>query len=109
MKRPIFLLVAVAVLVLSFSAVQSPAKAATSPSSPVATVLAFRLRVRDAGSLKGKILEMVKFGNTLTILGRNSQMTWLKIQAPDGTTGWVSALWVRLQRTTILKNLPVVL
>ncbi len=108
MKRSLFLLVAVAVLVLSFSAVQSPAKAAGTTSTPVATVLAFRLRVRDAGSLKGKILEMVKFGNALTILGRNSQMTWLKVQTPDGMTGWVSALWVRLQRTIILKNLPIV-
>ncbi len=109
MKRSLLLLVAMALLILSFSAVQSPAQAATSPATvPTATVLAARLRVRDAGSLQGKVLELVKFGNSLTILGRNSRMSWLKIKAPDGKIGWVSILWVRLQRTVILKNLPVV-
>ncbi len=106
MKRYLFLLVAVAVLMLSFVAVQSPARAAT--TSNTGTVIASKLRVRDAGSLQGKLIELVKRGDILTVLGRNSRMSWLKVQAPDGKTGWVSMLWIKLPKTTLLKNLPVV-
>jgi hypothetical protein len=108
MKTRSILLFTFAALLLSFFVIQTPAQAAGTTASMAAKVLAFRLRVRDAGNLHGKLIVLAKFGDTLTVLGRNTGMTWLKVQTHDGKVGWVSAIWVRLQAHVLVKNLPVV-
>ncbi len=106
MKRRLSLLVCAVLIVLSFAVVQTPAKADS--ATVTAKVTAAQLRIRVSASLRAKVVETVKRGTMLTILGRNKGMTWVKVQAADGNTGWVSVFWVRLQGTARLKTLPIV-
>ena len=109
MKRSLVLLFVVVAVLLSLVTVQAPANAAGATSAPASsTVFAVRLRIRDTPSVRGKTLEVVKRGATLTILGKDAARPhWLKVQAADGVTGWVSLGWVRLGRGLLLKNISV--
>src|SRR5205809_506970 len=109
MKRRLIFLFVVFALLLSFVAVQAPAKAAGTTTLS-ATVVAPRLRIRETPSLRSKTIAVVKRGEALTILGKNAAVgaRWIKVQTSTGVVGWVSRFWLRLARGVLLKNLPVV-
>jgi uncharacterized protein YgiM (DUF1202 family) len=108
MKRRLLFLVTTIALLLGLVAVQSPVQAAGSTVSG-GIVVAHRLRVHQAASLRSPTIAIVKRGEMLTILGKNAlRPRWFKVQTSAGVTGWVSLSWVRLNRGILLKNIPVV-
>ena len=106
MNRRLLIVAVVAVLLVSFAVVGSvrPTQAATTIT---ATVRAFHLNVRTGPGVRNARVALLKFGDIVTVMGRNSQGTWLKVQTRTGLVDWVSAPWVRLSMGSIM-NLPIV-
>lgn len=64
------------------------------------------LNVRYGPSVAYGAFTVAYQGTTVTLLGRNQAATWVKIQLPNGTQGWVNAAF--LQASVPIINLPVV-
>lgn len=109
MKRSLIFVLVVAAILMSIVSVPAPANAAgTAATAPTSTVVAGRLRVREAPNMRAKTLAILKRGETLTILGKDAtRPRWLKVQTTAGITGWVSLGWVRLQKGLLIKNIAV--
>lgn len=56
----------------------------------VAVVIAPALNVRSGPSTAYPVITTVPAGTTLIVLGRNEANTWIAVQLPDGTEGWVT-------------------
>jgi SH3-like domain-containing protein len=54
------------------------------------------VNVRDNPSRSGKAIGSLKPRSTVQIIGRNEDGTWLQIKMEDGTEGWVSAQFIRI-------------
>lgn len=52
------------------------------------------LRLRQTPSTSGRILTRLAANTPLTIVARSINNTWLQVQTPDGTQGWVMAQYV---------------
>lgn len=78
------------------------------PSGPVATVsnAVYALNVRSGPGTTFNILTAVPRGGQVSLIGRNSFNTWLKIRLASGAEGWSSANY--LNTTYTLSNLPIV-
>lgn len=63
----------------------------TRPGGFRATVLADRLRVRGGPGTDYPILTRVEQGGEVAVHGQAGGCAWLRVTAPDGTIGWVSA------------------
>lgn len=75
------------------------------PDGPTATVLAWRLNVRDAPSASGtNVIAKINRGETYPILGRNQEGTWLLLNI-GSLNGWVNIRYVGLDNE---QPLPVV-
>jgi uncharacterized protein YgiM (DUF1202 family) len=109
MKRSLIFVLVVAAILMSIVAGPAPANAAgAAATAPTSTVVAARLRVREAPNVHAKTLAIVKRGDTLTILGKDAARPhWLKVQTTAGVTGWVWLGWVRLQRGLLIKTIAV--
>lgn len=90
-------------IVSSAVAAQPP----TTVSGMTAAVRAFGLNVRSGPATSANKIGLLRIGQVVTPLGRNSAGTWLKVQTNTGLTGWVSARWVTLAGATLM-SLPVV-
>lgn len=90
--------------------VASPAAVqAQAPTGPTAKVVAYLVRIRQADNLKAKLVVAARRNQVLSILGKDAQGTWLKVQTSAGETGWVAlGWWVKLAANVKLKDLPVV-
>lgn len=78
------------------------------PTGPTTgTVVAWRLRVRNGPSLEAQILGLLPYGQTVSIIAKDSRGAWYQIELPDNQTAWVSAYWVRVSRAG-RRGLPVV-
>ena len=77
-----------------------------SGSVPAATVNTGALNVRSGPGVSFGILEVIYQGTRVSLLGRTADSTWVQIQTPNGTTGWVNASL--LQANVPITNLPVV-
>lgn len=81
-----------------------------SPAAPVATSVPVSsgpgLNVRSGPGTSYSVLGKVINGQDITLLGRNSVSTWVKIQTVDGLQGWISASFV--QAATPVSSLPIV-
>ena len=82
----------------------------TKMSAPVATVApggitgiarVARLRVRDAASLRTKVLFVLTRGQSVKILGVTSNKHWFKIETADNKIGWASVYYIRLVGGTL--------
>ena len=82
----IFILI-VAILVSQLPA--TPAYAA--PAPPFAVVTIPRLNVRAAPSTVAPVVGQVMAEERVTVLGRNGDGTWLRVEAASGVSGWVFA------------------
>jgi len=60
------------------------------PNPNVAVVIAPALNVRSGPSTLYPVITTVPAGTVLTVLGRNESNTWIAVQLPDGTQGWVT-------------------
>lgn len=109
MKRLVLVMIVAVLVAGTFATIQSPAKAAPAQQGIMtAQVLASQLYVRTRGSLNAGILSVVNWGDRLIVLGRSRLANWAKIIAPDGTVGWVSIFWIRLQYNVAYASLPIV-
>ncbi len=128
MSRRIILLCVVVALLLGSGWALSPAQATTptptktktptkvatqaavqAPTGPTAKITAYLVRIRETDNLKAKLVVAARRNQVLTILGKNAQGTWIKVQTSAGETGWVAlGWWVKLAANVKLKDLPVV-
>jgi len=57
-------------------------------------------QVRDKPSFLGRIVEVLTYADRVTVLDR-SVTSWVKVQAPDGKQGWVSASALQSKRIVL--------
>lgn len=61
-----------------------------------ATVTSYRLNVRRGPGTNFAIITKLNTGDVVNLTGyRNGDATWVQVALPNGTTGWVSALYIR--------------
>ena len=74
----------------------SPSAAPAATATPDARVAPSggNLRLRQTPSSSGRILTRLPANTPLEILGRSVNSTWLRVEIPDGTQGWVMAQYV---------------
>lgn len=60
------------------------------PPANVALTLPVALNVREGPSTAFAVITTIPQGTALTVLGRNTLNTWILVQLPDGTQGWVT-------------------
>ncbi len=77
-----------------------------SSNVPAGTVNTGALNVRSGPGVSFSVLEVVYQGTRVNLLGRTADSSWVQIQTPKGTTGWVNA--TLLQTNVPITNLPVV-
>ncbi|MEM7332725.1 MAG: SH3 domain-containing protein [Chloroflexota bacterium] len=78
----------------------------TMQTSSTGTVNTGALNVRSGPSVAYSVSAVIYQGNSVTLLGRNDAGSWLQIQTPAGTTGWVNASLITTE--TAVSSLPVV-
>lgn len=83
----IFLLV----LALLGSQWLTTAPVSAAPAPPFAVVIIPRLNVRAAPSTLAPVVGQVTAEERVTILGRNGDGTWLRVESASGVSGWVFA------------------
>lgn len=76
------------------------------PPSAAAVVATGALHVRYGPGIVYNPLSIVYWGDSLTLLGRNSATSWVQVRLPDGRVGWASSYY--LNPTVSLFTLPVV-
>lgn len=76
-------------------------------TSPTARVVnAYYLNLRTGPGTGYPVIKAVPAGTLVTLLGRNSSVTWARVQLADGSIGWMSASY--LSGTIPISSLPVV-
>ena len=65
----------------------------TDPESiePVVTVQGTRVNVRSGPGIDYPVIQILEKNDTALAIGFNSEQTWVQIEIPDGTDGWISA------------------
>jgi len=76
----------------------------TVPGGPTATVIAYRLNVRNAPTAIGStVLTRISRNETYSIVGRNAAGSWWQINV-NGLIGWVSGRYIAINNE---QNVPV--
>ncbi|MCY3897237.1 MAG: SH3 domain-containing protein [Caldilineaceae bacterium] len=89
-----------------------PVAEATEPAEPelvtlMATVDVNALRVRQAADAESPIIAGLLKGDVITVIGRTTDTSWLKVEVPDvGTIGWIWAEDVSLDGEAALLSVP---
>ncbi len=66
------------------------------PFPGTATVTSYRLNVRRGPGTNFALITKLSTGNVVNLTGyRNGDATWVQVSLPNGTVGWVSALYIR--------------
>ena len=73
-------------------------------SKPKAKVTAHRLNLREKGSSKSRIMNVLKKGDGLEIMSRKGK--WLEVKTEDGIQGWVFSRYVT-ELSTVSAEPPV--
>ena len=68
-------------------------------------VTAYRLNVRSGPGAGYSPVSLLREGQTLTLAGRNAGTTWLQVELPGGSQGWVSARYI--VSSYMLEALPI--
>ncbi len=79
----------------------------TIPTGETARVLPSQLSVRKGPGTSNLRIGHLAMGTVVTVLGRNTAGTWLKVQTDQDLVGWVSVHWVILSQANLM-SLPVV-
>jgi len=73
---------------------------------PVATISgASGLNVRAGPSVNFRVVDTLTGGQTVDLLGRNADASWVEIRLPDGRRGWVNSTF--MSSDTPFASLPV--
>lgn len=75
-------------------------------TSPTAVIDTGALNVRSGPSVAYGVVSVVYQGNSVTLLGRNSNSSWVQIRTSSNVTGWVNASL--LATNTNISALPIV-
>jgi uncharacterized protein YraI len=73
---------------------------------PVGLVIPYHLNLRSGPGLNYRIVGRLYGGQEVHLLGRTATADWLKVDLPDGRSGWVAARYVRTYGP--IHNLPVI-
>ncbi len=95
------------VLDLPLVASSVTAQSTMAPTGDTARVLPSQLSIRKGPGTSNLRIGHLAMGTVVTVLGRNSAGTWLKVQTDQDLVGWVSAHWVILSQANLM-SLPVV-
>ncbi len=109
---------AFAVLVVSLLSMQSPANArftasnaaqstAQSGSALSGTISGGEVKIHRLPNIVVETLTTVKFGDAVTVIGRNTSGTWFQVVTTGGISGWIAATFVKLN-TGKTSDIPVV-
>ena len=91
--------------------VWTPAPAPPTPTPPIqqpntAIVATGALNVRSGPGVSYSVVTVVQGGQTLQLLGRNANASWVQVRTPSGHVGWVNATLI--QTSTSIQSLPIV-
>ncbi len=92
-----FLLLFLALFLLSATmplAAAAPAASATQQSGSTATIGTGALNVRSGPGMGYGVVTVCTYGQVVTMIGRNSNNSWVKIRLSTGHEGWVSAPYI---------------
>lgn len=76
------------------------------PGAPTAIVVTGNLNVRTGPGASYASVTSIPYGTTLTLVGRNTDGTWVKVRMSNGTEGWVNASY--LTTSVPVSSLPIV-
>jgi uncharacterized protein YgiM (DUF1202 family) len=76
------------------------------PATPAAVVVTGAANVRSGPGTTYTMVAVVTQGEQVTLLGRNSDSSWVQIRLASGTVGWVNSTLV--QSNVPISSLPVV-
>jgi len=78
------------------------------PPPPAATgwVSAYALNVRSGPGVGYSVLTAIPWGTNVSLLGRNSVATWVKVRLGSGLEGWVNPSYLEINIS--VASLPVV-
>lgn len=71
-----------------------------------ATVDVVAANVRASASTRAAIIAELSSGTSVTVIGRNSSSTWIRVQLADGQTGWIFARLLNLGMS--ISSIPAV-
>ena len=75
-----------------------PMPAPDPPTQPTpyqsGTVIAGSLNMRSGPGISYNTIAVLRGGTTVLLVGRNANGSWLKVQAPTGTVGWVNGGYI---------------
>ncbi len=95
------------VLDLPLVASSVTAQSTMAPTGDTARVLPSQLSIRKGPGIINLRIGHLSMGTVVTVLGRNSAGTWLKVQTDQDLVGWVSVHWVILSQANLM-SLPIV-
>jgi len=82
----------------------APSQIEQAQAGGTAVVQAGTLNVRSGPGVAYSVTAITRWGETVTLLGRNSNSSWAKIRIAGGREGWVNASY--LSTGTPINNLP---
>jgi uncharacterized protein YraI len=82
----------------------TPPPATSGPTATVSNAI-YALNVRSGPGVSFNAITAIQRGTQVTLIGRNTFSTWLKIRLPNGTEGWSSATY--LNTSYSISSLPV--
>ncbi|MEJ2148970.1 MAG: SH3 domain-containing protein [Chloroflexota bacterium] len=77
----------------------------TTTTSPTATVTPGALNVRSGPGIGYDVVGVAYQDDTLTLVGRNTDVSWIQVQLASGIVGWVGKYYIRPNMP--LNRLPV--
>jgi uncharacterized protein YgiM (DUF1202 family) len=77
----------------------------TTTTSPTATVTTGALNVRSGPGIGYDVVGVAYQDDTLTLVGRNTDVSWIQVQLASGIVGWVGNYYIRPNMP--LNRLPV--
>lgn len=86
---------------------QPPTIEPTPPESQATAIVTTGvLNVRKGPSISYSIVDVVKQGDRLVLIGRNQNGSWVKVNTPSNVEGWVNASLIQPSKT--IDSLPII-
>jgi len=76
---------------------RQPIKTPEPPPNAKVKITADLIHLRAGPGTHFSVIERLSWGDTLELLGKLDDNSWLYLKTADGKTGWLSAKWVHLQ------------
>lgn len=109
--RRIGMIIALAIICLSFLIPAVWAQDETPSNELTGTVVVYRLRVRNAPTITAETIATININEVYPVVGRTSDTSWWQIRLGDGTAGWVFSPFLTLDeeqlQTISILDIPV--